>query len=78
MEAAQISAVEALLEPIVTEGEVVAGLGDISEARSRRAADLARLDTGVRRLVNPHTYHVSVTRPLLELKQTLVQAHRTG
>ncbi len=78
LEAAQISAVEALLEPIVTEGEVVAGLGDISEARSRRAADLARLDTGVRRLVNPHTYHVSVTRPLLELKQTLVQAHRTG
>jgi hypothetical protein len=27
-------------------------------------------------LVNPHTYHVSVTRPLLELKQELIETHR--
>lgn len=73
---ARISAIEPLLALIVERGRVVAGLGDIHEARRRRAADLDRLDTGVRRLVNPHTYHVSITRPLLELKQSLIEEHR--
>jgi nicotinate phosphoribosyltransferase len=58
-------------------GRVVAPLGDVEAARERRIADLERLDTGVRRLVNPHTYHVSVTRPLLDLKRALIEAHRT-
>jgi nicotinate phosphoribosyltransferase len=73
---ARISAVEPLLALIVERGRVVAALGDIHEARRRRAADLDRLDTGVRRLVNPHTYHVSITRTLLELKQSLIEEHR--
>lgn len=72
----KVSAVEPLLEPVVEQGQVVAALGDIHVARRHRAADLERLDTGVRRLVNPHTYHVSVTRPLLELKQELIATHR--
>ncbi len=71
----RVSSIEPLLEPVVSRGRVVAELGSIEVARSRRTADLARLDTGVRRLVNPHTYHVSVTRPLLELKQSLIEAH---
>lgn len=75
--AEQISSVERLLEPVVDAGRVVAPLGDVPAARSRRVADLERLDTGVRRLVNPHTYHVSVTRPLLDLKQALIEAHRS-
>jgi nicotinate phosphoribosyltransferase len=78
LDAIQVSAVEPLLEPVVANGRRVADFGGITEARSRRIADLDRLDTGVRRLVNPHTYHVSVTRPLLELKQSLIEAHRAG
>jgi len=44
----------------------------IEEARGRRTADLDRLDPGVKRLVNPHVYHVSVTRRLAELKARLI------
>jgi nicotinate phosphoribosyltransferase len=39
-------------------------------------ADLERLDPGVKRLVNPHVYHVSVTRRLAELKSRLAAEAR--
>ena len=35
---------------------------------------MARLDPGVRRLVNPHIYHVSLSQRLWDLKQTLIEA----
>ena len=41
--------------------------------RSRREHDLASLDDGVKRMVNPHLYHISLTRTLWELKQKLVR-----
>ena len=44
----------------------------VAEARKRRVADLERLDPGVKRLVNPHVYHVSVTRRLADLKAKLI------
>jgi nicotinate phosphoribosyltransferase len=44
----------------------------VGEARKRRIADLERLDPGVKRLVNPHVYHVSVTRRLADLKAKLI------
>jgi nicotinate phosphoribosyltransferase len=40
--------------------------------RGRRQSDLDRLDPGVRRLINPHVYHVSLTTELWELKRRLV------
>jgi nicotinate phosphoribosyltransferase len=45
----------------------------IAQMRSRRDHDLERLDDGVKRMVNPHRYHVSLTRVLWELKQKLVR-----
>ena len=45
----------------------------IAEMRLRRDHDLEHLDDGVRRMVNPHVYHVSLTRKLWELKQQLVR-----
>jgi nicotinate phosphoribosyltransferase len=70
LDESRVSAVEELLEkaslePPVDDPAVVA------EARKRRIADLERLDPGVKRLVNPHVYHVSVTRRLAELKEKL-------
>jgi nicotinate phosphoribosyltransferase len=53
---------ETRLEPPVDDPAVVA------QAKKRRVADLERLDPGVKRLVNPHVYHVSITRPLAEMK----------
>lgn len=68
----KVSGIEPLLETIVERGSVVASLGGVAEARKRRAADLARLDPGVRRLVNPHRYHVSLSEELWELKRHLI------
>ncbi len=44
----------------------------IEELRARCAADVERLDTGVRRLVNPHVYHVSATERLHRLRVDLI------
>ncbi|MGH8873364.1 MAG: nicotinate phosphoribosyltransferase [Acidimicrobiia bacterium] len=71
LDESRVSAAEELLEETalerpVDDPAVVAG------ARKRRVADLERLDSGVKRLVNPHVYHVSVTRRLAELKARLI------
>jgi nicotinate phosphoribosyltransferase len=47
---------------------------DIDAMRTRREHDLARLDSGVKRLVNPHIYHVSLTPALWQLKQDLLES----
>jgi len=44
----------------------------IDELAQRCATDIDRLDAGVRRLVNPHRYHVSVTDRLHELRRALI------
>ncbi|MFN3179640.1 MAG: nicotinate phosphoribosyltransferase, partial [Thermus sp.] len=40
--------------------------------QERRRKDVERLDPGVRRLVNPHIYHVSLSERLFALKEELV------
>lgn len=70
----QISAVEPLLVDVLVEGRRQFDPEPIDELRARRRADLDRLDPGVRRLVNPHTYHVSLTEDLLALRQHLISA----
>jgi nicotinate phosphoribosyltransferase len=65
--------VDELLSTVVDGGRVVADApGDLAAAGERRRRDIAALDPGVRRLVNPHTYHVSITDDLFTLKQTLL------
>jgi nicotinate phosphoribosyltransferase len=44
----------------------------IDDLAQRCAADINRLDVGVRRLVNPHRYHVSVTDRLHQLRRELI------
>lgn len=72
LQASQISATEDLLELAWQDGRSHVEDG-IEEARKRRHADLERLDPGVRRLVNPHIYHVSVSQRLWHLKQRLIE-----
>jgi len=74
----EISAVEELLMPVLVEGRLVHELPSIAEARQRRDADLARLDPGVRRLLNPHIYHVSLTQRLWEMKHALIAAAKAS
>jgi nicotinate phosphoribosyltransferase len=35
---------------------------------------MERLDAGVKRLVNPHVYHVSLSEQLWDLKQRLISS----
>jgi nicotinate phosphoribosyltransferase len=67
-----ISGMEQLLVEVVRDGKVMYEEGGIEEMRERRMADVERLDPGVRRLINPHIYHVSLTQKLWELKERLV------
>jgi nicotinate phosphoribosyltransferase len=73
----QIADMELLLVEVMREGRPMVELPDILHLRERRKADVERLDSGVRRIVNPHTYHVSLTDRLWRLKQELV-ADTTG
>jgi nicotinate phosphoribosyltransferase len=45
----------------------------INEMRAFRDRDLERLDSGVKRIMFPHIYHVSLTQRLWDLKQNLVK-----
>jgi nicotinate phosphoribosyltransferase len=67
-----VSTAEQLLADVMVEGDVVADLPDLEELRRRRLADLERLDPGVRRLINPHVYHVSLSDELYRLKRELL------
>jgi nicotinate phosphoribosyltransferase len=72
LDESRVSATEELLEPVT----LTAPSDDpavVAEARKRRVSDLDRLDPGVKRLVNPHVYHVSVTRRLADLKTRLIE-----
>ena len=67
-----ISLVEPLLVEVLREGKLVYNLPDIEEMRTQRRADVERLDPGVRRIMYPHIYHVSLSQRLWDLKQELI------
>ncbi|NLX10996.1 MAG: nicotinate phosphoribosyltransferase [Chloroflexi bacterium] len=68
----EITRIEPLLIPILDGGRLVYDLPDIEAIRQQRREDVERLDPGVRRLLNPHIYHVSLTDRLWKLKQALI------
>jgi nicotinate phosphoribosyltransferase len=67
LRAADVPDVESLLEPVDISAPVDERAA-LEAARERRVADLERLDPGVRRLVNPHVYHVSLSQASHDLK----------
>jgi nicotinate phosphoribosyltransferase len=71
-----LSAMEELHVEVMRSGKVMVDLPPIEALRQRRLEDVERLDSGIRRLVNPHIYHVSLTQSLWDLKQRLIaEAH---
>ena len=72
LQAEHITEREELLEPFDPWVEVDQHEA-IVEARARRVADLERFDPGVRRVVNPHGYHVSLSPESWALKQSLIK-----
>jgi nicotinate phosphoribosyltransferase len=74
----QVSATESLLDLVFADGARLDGEPDLESLRKRRQDDLDRLHPGVRRLVNPHIYHVSLTRGLKDLQAELVRRLSNG
>ncbi len=73
LDRSEISEIELLLVEIMRDGALVYNLPTIEDMRARREADVERLDPGVRRLINPHIYHVSLTEKLWKVKRDLVE-----
>ena len=69
-----ISRIEPLHTRVLHDGNLVYELPTIDQIRQNRINDLEQLDTGVRRLLTPHIYHVSLTKALWDLKQSLIQS----
>ncbi len=76
MPASEISRVEPLLVEVLRDGKRVGEPVGIEEMRRRRKADLDCLDAGVKRLMNPHGYHVALSGRLWEQKQGLIRGLR--
>lgn len=72
-----VDRVERLLVPVIQDGEIVHDRPTISEMRKTRDKDIEALDPGVRRLMNPHIYHVSLSQKLWDLKQSLIKKARS-
>jgi len=70
----EISFIEPLLVEILKGGQLKYEIPSIEQMREVRDSDLGKLDPGVRRIVNPHIYHVSVTQRLWDLKSGLIRA----
>jgi nicotinate phosphoribosyltransferase len=69
-----IAEIEPLLADVLSEGKLEHPLPSIEEMRQLRLFDVDRLDPGVKRIMNPHIYHVSVTERLWHLKQNLIES----
>ncbi len=77
IDASAVSEVERLLTTVFSDGVRLDGSPDLDELRRRRLLDLDRLDVGVKRLINPHRYHVSVTESVKNLQSGLIAHARS-
>lgn len=68
----EIAGWEDLHELVRSDGRRLGDQPSLDSLASRRARDVEMLDAGVRRLVNPHTYHVSMSPALWERQQAAV------
>lgn len=72
LQRSELSQIEPLLVDVLVEGKRVYDLPELEDIRRARIQDVERLDTGVRRIMNPHIYHVSLSQKLWALKQGLI------
>lgn len=68
----EISEMEPLLVEVLREGRRVYEMPSLEAIRAQRQQDVERLDAGVRRIMYPHVYHVSLTQKLWDLKKQLI------
>lgn len=70
--------IEPLLVDVLREGRRVCESPPIDQIRALRQSDMERLDPGVKRLMNPHIYHVSLSEKMWQVKQKLIASMRGG
>ncbi|MFP4681114.1 MAG: nicotinate phosphoribosyltransferase [Chitinispirillaceae bacterium] len=70
----QISLIEPLQAQIIENGTTATEFPKIQILRERRDDDLGRLDSGVKRIINPHIYHVSLSERLWREKRELIRS----
>ena len=75
--ASEMIDVESMLVTVYDRGRRTDGSPDLETIRGRRLHDLDRLDVGVRRLINPHRYHVSITDQVKRIQEELIAKART-
>ncbi len=68
----EFASVEELQVVVLRDGRCVYDFPDIETIRHLRDADIEKLDSGVKRLINPHRYHVSLTETLFRLKRRMM------
>ena len=69
----QVSGLEPLHESVWANAQRQLPRESMELLRERRRRDQERLDLGVRRLINPHVYHVSITPAIAQLKARLIE-----
>jgi nicotinate phosphoribosyltransferase len=72
----EVSQIERLSVKVIDQGKIIYDFPTINHIRERRDEDLNALDPGVKRIINPHIYHVSLTEKLWGLKQERIRAAR--
>jgi nicotinate phosphoribosyltransferase len=73
LDQSQVSKVEPLQVDILQGGRRLYPTPTLEEMRARREEDIKNLDDGVKRILNPHIYHVSLTPKLWGIKQSLIK-----
>ncbi len=68
--------IEDLHIEVVKDGNITYQSPSIETMRQVRQHDISQLDPGVRRIVNPHIYHVSLSQKLWDLKQEVLDEMR--
>jgi nicotinate phosphoribosyltransferase len=78
LEASEISKIEPLPIEIINNGVITYSPPSLKIIREQRQEDLNKLYPGVKRIMNPHHYHVSLTDDLWNLKKDLMQKYKNG
>ena len=65
--------IEPLLVEIIKDGKLVYEFPSIQKIRELREKDLGNLDFGVKRLIFPHTYQVSISPVISKMKKDLLK-----
>ncbi|MDQ7032072.1 MAG: nicotinate phosphoribosyltransferase [Desulfonauticus sp.] len=71
-----IAKIELLQIDIQKNGQIVYDFPDLKTIQKQKEKDLEHLDKGVKRLIKPHNYHVSITKQVYALREKLLKKYQ--